>query len=125
MLLRDRKGFNIIEVLIVVVTVAIIVVLIIPYIQEKQMRELREEQIATVRENLLRIAWAETMYHDSTGRWTDSPESLARYVPGVDTLRNPLTGMRYVITPAGTTSFSIESGIDEFGHIDLGRPTWR
>jgi Tfp pilus assembly protein PilE len=125
MLLRDHKGFNVIEVLIVVVTIAIVVVLVIPYIQEKKMRELREMQKTMVRDHLLRIASAETVYHDSTGRWTDSPDSLARYVSGIDTLRNPITGLRYVITPAGTTSFSIESGIDEFGSIDLGRPTWR
>jgi prepilin-type N-terminal cleavage/methylation domain-containing protein len=124
-MIRNCKGFNLIEVLIVVVTIAIVVVLIIPYVQEKRIRELRELQMATVRDHLVRIAQAESVYHDSTNRWTDSPESLAVYVPGVDTLRNPITGTRYTITPAGTTSFTVESGIEEFGYIELGRPTWR
>ncbi len=124
-MVRNCKGFNLIEVLIVLVTIAIVVVLVIPYIQEKKMRELREFQKATVRDHLVRIARAESVYHDSTGRWTDSPESLSVYAPGIDTLRNPVTGTRYTITRAGTTSFSVESGIEEFGYIDLGRPTWR
>jgi prepilin-type N-terminal cleavage/methylation domain-containing protein len=124
-MIRNCRGFNLIEVLIVLVTVAIVVVLIIPYVQEKKVRELREFQKATIRDHLVRIAQAESVYHDSTGRWTDSLDSLARYVAGIDTLRNPITGTRYAITPAGTTSFSVESGIEEFGYIDLGRPTWR